>query len=323
MTDTILVTGHRNPDMDAIASAVGYAWLLSMLGAGEYTAGRPGDINSQTAFALDHFGVQAPPLVAEVAPARQVVMVDHNELEQSVIGLDAAAVIEILDHHRLATITTTLPIRVTIDAVGSCSTLVSERAAAEGVTLPAGIAGVLLCGILSDTLVFRSPTTTPREHAAARRLAIEAGLAPADASKETVIAAIQAVGEPLLNASAGIGDRPAEEIVGGDLKFFEQGAYRFGIVQIEVTNLSDLPRRLGDLKGALTTILTAESLILALLMVTDVVRGDSQLVAVGDARVLAALPYPLSPMGTLDAPGMMSRKKQLLPAVLEAVATLG
>lgn len=446
--DSILVIGHRNPDMDAIASAVGYAWLLNETNPTGYLPGRTGQVNSQTAFALERFGVDAPALITDVRPRvddlaeslphlqqgqtllnacqmiartrrpaplldmegkplgllsgaglfahlaealsstsvlalakefdlpadnavdsdsailnaedfardvlgqvlrteqddfivvdtdnhyvglcrraslmspprRRVVMVDHNELAQAVAGLEEAEVIEVLDHHRLSTIPTAVPIRFHVDPVGSCSTLVLERAVEADKAFPPGIAGVLLCGILSDTLIFRSPTATPRDHAAALRLARMAGLQADDASNEQVNAAISELGEALLAASAGLGSRPADEIVSTDIKFYDESGFRVGIAQVEVSNFSELPGRLGDIHEALGKLVENQRLALALLMVTDVVRGNSRLVAVGMPRIVTALPYAHLDDDTLDAPEVMSRKKQLLPAVLSALA---
>lgn len=446
--ESILVIGHRNPDMDSIASAVGYAWLLNETNDATYTAGRTGQVNDQTAFALERFGVEAPALVTDVRPRvgdlteslpsltqgetllsacqtiartrrpaplldadhkplgmlsgaglfahlaealsstsvlalakefdmpaesavdadsvvlndedfvrdvlgqvlrteqddfivvndagryvglcrraklmapphRKVVMVDHNELAQAVDGLEEAEVIEVLDHHRLSTIPTAVPIRFHIDPVGSCSTLVLENAVEAGQVFPPGIAGLLLCGILSDTLVFRSPTVTARDKAAALKLAGMAKLHAKNANAEQVNIAITELGEALLASSAGLGSRDANEIINTDIKFYEESGFSVGIAQIEVSNFAELPGRLDDLRAALQKLLVDQKLSLALLMVTDVVRGNSRLVAAGVPRIVTALPYSRIEDDLLDAPGMMSRKKQLLPAVFAALA---
>ncbi|MFN8418998.1 MAG: DHH family phosphoesterase [Anaerolineae bacterium] len=438
-SETILVIGHRNPDMDAIASAVGYAWLLNTTGTGAYTAGRPGEVNAQTAFALAKFGVQPPTLVVDVwahvgdlveplpalkkgqtlleacqliaktrrpapilddalpaglvtgdglfsklvgalssdsllklaaelgrpvetavdpagtvlystdavrdvvgqalrsdqdeflvvdengkylglcrksallaPPRRKLVMVDHNELGQAVSGLEEAELVEVLDHHRLGNVPTAVPIRFKVDPVGSCSTLVGERALELGKSFPAPIAGLLLCGLLSDTLVFRSPTTTPRDKQMAQQLGKMAGL-NSDAE-------IEELGNALLAAGAGLGTRSADEVIGGDLKFYEQSNAKAGIAQVEVANFGELDERLGDLKAALRKMADSRQLDLALLMVTDVVRGNSRLVVQGQSRIINALPYSRLDDDTLDAPGVVSRKKQLLPTVLAAMS---
>jgi len=209
--------------------------------------------------------------------------------------------------------------RFLADPVGSTSTLVTERALEAGVTLPAPIAGVLLGGIMSDTLVFRSPTTTPRDQKAARTLAVLAGLAPAD-QPEKIESAIQEFGQAVLAAGAGLGARTAHELVRTDLKAYEANGNTAQISQVEVANFDELPARLADLQMALNHLCADEKLALALFTVTDVVRGDSRIIASGQPRIIAALPFKTLQDGTLDAPGVVSRKKQLLPPVLEALA---
>jgi manganese-dependent inorganic pyrophosphatase len=446
--DSTLVIGHRNPDMDAIASAIGYAWVLGQTTSEKYLAGRTGQVNAQTAFALAHFKMDAPQLVTDVRvrvddlvesvpplrreqtlleacqsvaitrraaplvgddqkpiglisgaglfatmadalsstsvlalakefdrpaetavdttsiilqgeefihdvinqvlrsdhdeflvvdddghyeglcrkshllspPRRKIVLVDHNELAQAVLGLEEGEVVEVLDHHRLSTMPTAVPIRFQVEPVGSCSTLVAERALEHKLTFPPGVAGLLLCGILSDTLTFRSPTATARDRAAALKLVVMATLAPESADESQRMAAITEMGQALLASGAGLGTRPAEEIVNTDIKFYETNGEKLGIAQVEVANLSELGPRLPDLKAALHVLNESQKLSLALLMVTDVVLGNSRLVAVGQPRVINALPYPRLDDDTLDAPGIMSRKKQLLPTVLAVLS---
>ena len=251
-------------------------------------------------------------------PRRRIVLVDHNEPGQAVAGLEEAEVIEVLDHHRLSTVPTAVPIRFQIDPVGSTSTLVTEHGRDAGLTFPPGVAGILLCGILSDTLVFRSPTTTDRERTAAIFLARASGLSTSGSDDE-VMAVIEVFGSELLAAGAGLGTRPVEEIVNTDIKFYDVGGERLGIAQVEVTNFSEIAGRLDDLRVGLNDLLAREKLAMALLMITDVVRGNSRLLAVGQPRIVSALPYPRLDHEMMDAPGVVSRKKQLLPTVLGAL----
>src|SRR5262249_55581504 len=147
--------------------------------------------------------------------------------------LEDTELVEVLDHHRLGNVPTTTPIRFRVDPVGSCSTLVAERGFEASLTLPGKIAGLLLCGILSDTLIFRSPTTTPRDQAAAKRLAVITELAPANASDEAILTAISDLGGKLLAAGAGIGALSADELINNDLKFFETHGQKVAIAQVE------------------------------------------------------------------------------------------
>lgn len=449
-TEPILVLGHRNPDTDAIASAIGYAWLLNQTRSEKHQAGRIGPVNAQTSFALERFKMDAPPLVGDVRsrvsdvtetlpflrdgqslleacqiiartrrpaalldaeekpvglltgaglfanladalsstsvlalakeldrparsaidadsvifrdeeyvqdvvpqalrtdhdeflvvdsagkyvglcrksallspPRRLVVMVDHNELAQAVPGLEEAEIVEVLDHHRLSSPPTSVPIRIQIEPVGSCSTLVTERGIDLNQKFPPEVAGMLLCGILSDTLIFRSPTATERDRIAAMQLAKMAKLCAAKASDEQILAAIEELGKALLSAGAGLGTRPVEEIIGTDVKSYEVGGSKVAIAQVEVTSFSELTQRRDDLLSGLEEMAEHDKLTMALLMITDVVRGNSRLIAVGQPRMISALPYARLDDGTLDAPGVVSRKKQLLPTVLAALSQM-
>jgi manganese-dependent inorganic pyrophosphatase len=259
-----------------------------------------------------YFGICRTPDILN-PPRMQVILVDHNEAGQAISALDEAELIEVLDHHRLGNSPTRMPIPFTVDPVGSTSTLVTERIQIAGLQPAAKLAGVLLAGILSDTLVLKSPTTTPRDQAAVQWLA-ERALGTAEGALP--FADYQAYGEAILSAGAGLALRDLASIVQNDLKLYEGGGVRFAIAQVEAPNLLELGARLPDLTGALQALCQTRGLALAVLMVTDVVRGISRLVVAGEAGRLNDLPYTRLPDGTLEAAGVMSRKKQLLPAIL-------
>jgi manganese-dependent inorganic pyrophosphatase len=262
-----------------------------------------------------YFGICRTPDVLN-PPRMQLILVDHNEAGQALGALEEADLIEVLDHHRLGNPATTIPIPFTVDPVGSTSTLVSERIAAAGCYPPAPIAGLLLAGLLSDTLILRSPTTTERDHQAAQRLWGWARGLP-----ELAFESHQAFGEALLAAGAGLAVRGVESILNSDLKIYDGDDFKFGIAQVEVGNLNELAVRLTDITAGLEALAEARGLGLAVLMVTDVVRGGSRLVLAGaQAGRLDDLPYARLSDGTLDAPDLVSRKKQLLPAILGLVS---
>ncbi len=245
-------------------------------------------------------------------PRLRVILVDHNEPSQAIGALEEAELLEVLDHHRLGNPHTRTPIRFTVDVVGSTSTLVSERIAEAGLSAPPEIAGLLLAGLLSDTLILTSPTTTERDRQAAERLARWAFIIGSPLEGES----IQSFGEALLAAGAGLASRDPEEVVSTDLKLYEAGGFHFAIAQAEVTSLVQLDEHLEAIQKALDTLRKQRGLDFALLMVTDVVRGSSRLVLSNPPEVLNDLPYPRLPDGTRMAEGVVSRKKQLLPVVL-------
>lgn len=246
-------------------------------------------------------------------PRLKVILVDHNEPRQAIAALEEAELLEILDHHRLGNPHTHQPIRFTVDIVGSTSTLVAEQTAEAGLSMPPALAGMLLAGLLSDTLILTSPTTTPRDHAAAEKLARWAFVGGSPLKGETV----ESYGKAVLSAGAGLSNRDPKEVVSTDIKSFEGGGFKFAVAQVEVTDILQLTEHLDPLQHALDDLRDKRGLDFAMLLVTDVVRGTSRLLTCSDAPpILNDLPYPPLPDRTRDAKGVVSRKKQLLPAVL-------
>jgi manganese-dependent inorganic pyrophosphatase len=251
-------------------------------------------------------------------PRLKIVLVDHNEAQQAVGSLEEAELLEILDHHRLGNPSTHVPIRFTVDIVGSTSTLVSERIEQAGLSAPPELAGMLLAGLLSDTLILTSPTTTERDRQAAERLARWAFVGGSVLMGET----IDSFGHQLLSASSGLRTRKPQDVVSSDMKIYGAGGYHFAIAQAEVSDLYEVSERLDRLNEALIELRDTKGLDFAMLMVTDVVRGSSRLLLTDKApAILDELPYPPLNDGTRLAEGVVSRKKQLLPGVLSLLET--
>ena len=246
-------------------------------------------------------------------PRLKIILVDHNEPRQAIAALEEAELLEILDHHRLGNPHTHTPIRFTVDIVGSTSTLVTEQTAEAGLSMPPALAGTLLAGLLADTLIFTSPTCTPRDRAAADRLSRWAFVGGSPLNGET----IESYGKKVLSAGAGLSNRRPKDVVSNDIKPFEVGGFKFAVAQAEVTDLLQLSEHLAPLTEALDALKDKRGLDFAILLITDVVRGTSRLIVSSNyPPILNDLPYPPLPDGTRDAQGVVSRKKQLLPVVL-------
>lgn len=245
-------------------------------------------------------------------PRLRLVLVDHNEARQAINAVEEAEIIEILDHHRLGNSSTHVPIRFVVDVVGSTSTLVSEKTEEAGLSAPPDIAGVMLAGLLADTLILTSPTTTERDREAAKRLSRWAFARGSTLYGES----IQSFGEQVVQAGAGLETRDPSEIVSSDMKTYEAGGYKFAVAQVEVTNLLQIEDHLESINLALQGLRESNGLDFAMLLVTDVVRGSSKLLVNNPPFVLQDLPYPKQPDGTMLAEGVVSRKKQLLPTIL-------
>lgn len=237
-------------------------------------------------------------------PRARLILVDHNELSQAVPDAEEAEIVAVLDHHRLGNAPTALPIPFVVEPVGSCSTLVAEACQTHHLEPPAGLAGMLLSGILSDTLVFRSPTATDRDRAVATWLG---GLAQVE---------VATYGEELLRAAPGLAARSAVDILDTDRKSYQMGGREVSVGQVEVTGLQELPGRREELLEALDERRQREALALIGLMVTDVVTGRSHMLAKGESWIMTALPFTRVADGEFDLEDMVSRKKQLVPTLM-------
>ena len=243
---------------------------------------------------------------AEPPPARMI-LVDHNETAQGIPGLEELPVIEVVDHHRIAFAPTREPIRYTADVVGSTCTLVARMYRAAGERPTREIAGALIAGIVSDTLLFQSPTTTEVDRAMAAWLEKLCGETAQD-----VMAGLMSVASPLQSMTA-------EQAVASDAKSYCEGGRKFVIAQIEESQLAVFHRCQSELAAAMDKATAESKLDFIALMVTDPVRGNSELLFRGEDSVRRALPYRQGPHGTLLMPGVLSRKKQLLPEILSAL----
>jgi manganese-dependent inorganic pyrophosphatase len=237
-----------------------------------------------------------------------MILVDHNETEQGIPGLEEIPVVEVVDHHRISFAATKDPIKYTADVVGSTCTLVARMFRGAGERPTKEVAGVLIAGIVSDTLLFQSPTTTDDDRAMCAWLEKLCG-----ESAASIMEGLMSVASPLTSMSA-------DEAVAADAKLYTEGGRKFVLAQIEESHLAVFHRHMAELAAALEKSMKSNGLDFAALMVTDPVRGNSELLFKGDEAVRRALPYRRAESGVLLMPGVLSRKKQLLPEVLAALA---
>ena len=243
-------------------------------------------------------------------PAKKVILVDHNELGQSVAGLIQAEILEIVDHHRLGDVQTDNPVFFRNEPVGSTATLVAECYHEEGVAISAQMAGLLVSAILSDTLIFQSPTTTAKDRRIAQELAELAGIAD-----------LTLLGRELLEAGSDTDHLTAEQLITEDLKTFAFGAdFTVGVAQVETSNLERFLERGSELMEEMERYRQNNRLDLFLLLVTDLFRQGSELLVTGPAQhiVEKAFGYPLQG-NKVFLPGVLSRKKQVIPPLGKAV----
>lgn len=306
----VFITGHKNPDTDSICSALSYAALKQAQGA-EAVAVRLGEVGKEAQYALDYFQVEAPELIASVEEKQAVMLVDHNEPAQSVDGLDKAELLEIVDHHRLGGLNTANPIFVHIEPVGCTATIITKMFDCQKVELPKKIAGLLLSAIVSDTVLFKSPTCTEQDKAAAEKLAVIAGVN------------LKEYGMAMLKAGADLGDLTPAQIAKTDSKPFSFGKYKAIVAQISVMDTADILAKKAELVAAMQELCQNEGYDMSLLMVTDIMEESTELVFVGEPKQLIADAFGKDASGdSIYLPGVMSRKKQIVPQLTEAAAKL-
>lgn len=301
-----LIFGHKNPDTDSICSAIAYAALKTELGQ-VVEAVRLGDINGETQFALDKFKVEAPRLVGTVAnETKTVILVDHNERQQSASDIDEVRVTEVIDHHRIANFETSGPLYYRAEPVGCTATILNKMYKENGVSIRPEVAGLMLSAIISDSLLFKSPTCTPEDVAAAQELAAIAGV---DADS---------YGLEMLKAGADLGDKTIAELVSLDAKEFQMGAYKVEIAQVNAVDVNDVLSRQEELEAALEAIIASKGLDLFLFVVTDILNNDSVGVALGRAAHAVEKAYNVALAGNkAELRGVVSRKSQIVPVLTD------
>lgn len=233
-----------------------------------------------------------------------LVLVDHNEISQSVDGADKVNIVEVIDHHRIGNFQTTQPIPFICEPVGATSTLVSEQYRRRGIPIAREVAGLLLGGVLSDTVILKSPTTTTRDEEAVRWLEEQSGLDH------------EAFGREIFAATSSLKKRGAAAAVGGDYKVFEVKGRKFGVGQVETIGFDEFYEEKERLMEELVIIKEKKDLQLSALLVTDIVYGTSLFLVVADKEVIYNLDYPKLAESVYELKNVISRKKQVVPHIL-------
>jgi manganese-dependent inorganic pyrophosphatase len=239
---------------------------------------------------------------------RKLILVDHNELTQAVKGAETMEIIEIIDHHRIGSFTSQQPILFRNEPVGSTSSIVADCFFRYGVELPKKIAGLLLAGLVSDTLNLTSPTATDRDGEILRKLEEISGV---NATKFT---------EDLFASGSVLTSRPPEEAITADCKEYQEKGSQFSVAQIEEIGFDQFWKRKADVKNSLERYRSENGYYFSALLVTDVVRQNSLLVLAGSEPFLRQVSYPEMEPGIYDFQGVVSRKKQLMPFLTQCLA---
>ncbi|HEM3668068.1 TPA: manganese-dependent inorganic pyrophosphatase [Streptococcus suis] len=304
-----LVFGHQNPDTDAIASSYGWAHLEREVFGRDAEAVALGTPNEETAFALDYFGVTAPRVVesAKAEGVSQVILTDHNEFQQSIADIKDVEVAAVIDHHRVANFETANPLYMRLEPVGSASSIVYRAFKENGVTPPKEVAGLLLSGLISDTLLLKSPTTHAIDPQVAAELAEIAGVN------------LEEYGLALLKAGTNLASKSAEELIDIDAKTFGLNGNDVRVAQVNTVDIAEVLERQAEIEAAMTAASAANGYSDFVLMITDIVNSNSEILALGSNmdKVEAAFNFKLENNHAFLA-GAVSRKKQVVPQLTDA-----
>lgn len=304
--DKILIFGHKNPDTDSICSAIAYADLKKQLGLNVEPI-RLGNVNSETQYALDFFKVDAPRVVEAVsAEAKNVILVDHNERQQSANDIESVRVLEVIDHHRIANFETSDPLYYRAEPVGCTATILNKLYKENGVSIKKEIAGLMLSAIISDSLLFKSPTCTAEDVAAAKELA---AIAEVNADE---------YGLAMLKAGADLSAKTIEDLITLDAKEFQMGNYKVEIAQVNAVDIQDVFSRQSELEKVLNNVIANKGLDLFLFVVTDILTNDSTAIALGSQVNAVEKAYNVTlSNNTAVLKGVVSRKKQIVPVLTD------
>lgn len=305
----VLIFGHKNPDTDTICSAIAYAELKKELGV-EAEPIRLGAINGETQYALDAFNVAAPRLVEKVAEETQeVILVDHNERQQSADDIEQVRVLEVIDHHRIANFESADPLYYRAEPVGCTATILNKLYKENGVQIKKEVAGLMLSAIISDSLLFKSPTCTEQDVAAAKELAEIAGVNAEEYGLE------------MLKAGADLSKKTIAELISLDAKEFSMGTSKVEIAQVNAVDTNDVMAKQAELEAAMQAAINEKGLDLFLLVVTDILTNDSVALAIGDKAAAVEKAFHVTLVNnTAVLKGVVSRKKQVVPALTEALS---
>lgn len=304
--EKVLIFGHKNPDTDTICSALAYADLKKQLGM-DVEPVRLGEVNGETQYALNYFKAEAPRLVEAVsAEAKSVILVDHNERQQSANDIADVRVLEVIDHHRIANFETSDPLYYRCEPVGCTATILNKMYKENGKQISKEVAGLMLSAIISDSLLFKSPTCTDQDVAAAHELAEIAGV---DANT---------YGLEMLKAGADLSDKTVPQLLSLDAKGFEMGGSKVEIAQVNAVDTDEVLSRKEELEAEISKIIAEKNLDLFLFVVTDILTNDSVGLALGSKATAVEKAYNvILSANTAVLKGVVSRKKQIVPVLTD------
>ena len=300
--------GHIIPDSDSVCSAISLAYLLNKIGR-PATPARQGELNPETKFILDKFGFEAPIIKTSFA-GDELFITDYSDLAQAPQDMDKTTVVGIVDHHKLGDITTSTPLECWIRPVGCTNTIVKEMYDYHKVEIPKNIASIMLCAILSDTVIFKSPTSTAIDLQVVRELAKIAGIED-----------FGALGMEMFKVKSQVLGTPIRELVMRDYKNFDMHGFKVGVGQLEVVDGTVFDTIKDELMEDIKKVKDEQNLHTVALLLTDIMKeGSEVLVVSNDTSIFEKAFNCKLEDGKVWLDGCLSRKKQIIPFLEPAFA---
>ena len=301
-----IIYGHKNPDTDTICSALAYAELKTLLGE-EVEARRLGELNEETKFVLDYFDVKAPELINNIS-GKKVILVDHNERTQTADGFEEAHVLEVIDHHRVANFNVSDPLKMRLEPYGCTATILLDMYKENSKLPTPKVAGLMLSAIVSDTLLFKSPTCTPKDVMAGKELAKLAGVI------------LEEYGLDMLKAGTNLSSKTEKELLNMDMKIFEVDNVRMSVAQVNTVNEEELLSKKDAILKEMKELKEKEKLTFVLFIITNILTNDSLGIVYGDNLEIVEQAFKEKIEEDLIVlKGVVSRKKQVIPPLTDAI----
>ena len=304
MENKVLIFGHKNPDTDTICSAMVKEILYKKNGCEKSKAVRLGNVNKETQYVLNYLGLEAPELIEKVEEGQEVILVDHNEFNQSVEGIEKAKILEVVDHHRISNFETSEPLYYTARPFGCTSTILFEEFKQNNIEIEKIEAVLMASAIISDTLLLKSPTTTEHDRKALEELGKIADIN------------IEEYGLEMLKAGTDLDDFSEEELINLDAKSLDKNGTKFVIAQVNTVSIEDVLKRKEKLEVAMNKEIEEKGLSLFVLAITDILNSNSEIIALGEKADAVEKGFEKKlENNTVFLEGVVSRKKQLLPSI--------
>ena len=287
MENKVLIFGHKNPDTDTICSSMVKEILNKKNGCEKSKAVRLGNVNKETQYALNYLGLEAPELIEKVEEGQEVILVDHNEFNQSVEGIENAKILEVVDHHRISNFE-----------------ILFEEFKVSGIEIEKTEAILMASAIISDTLLLKSPTTTDHDRKALEELGKIPGIN------------VEEYGLEMLKAGTDLDDFSAEELINLDAKSLDKEGTKFVIAQVNTVSIEDVLKRQNELEEAINNAIAEKGLSLFVLAITDILNSNSEIIALGEKTDAVEKAFDVKlENNRAFLEGVVSRKKQLLPFI--------